>query len=252
MADAKIPAGAGDVPVYLATPSVPGPWPGVVVIHDAMGMGQDVRNQADWLASEGYLAAAPDLFSWSRRPACLRSVFADIKRRAGRAFDEVEAVRGWLAAQPGCSGQVGVIGFCMGGAFALLLAPDRGFAAASVNYGTVPKDAQSLLTGACPIVGSFGGRDLTLRGAAGRLERALAAAGVPHDVKEYPQAGHGFLNDHQSAGDPIPLMVKALGPLMRYAPHDASAQDARQRILGFFATHLAAGGSLAPEAADAQ
>jgi carboxymethylenebutenolidase len=109
---------------------------------------------------------------------------------------------------------------------------------ASVNYGAVPKDAGSLLAGACPIVGSFGGRDLTLRGAAARLDSALAATGVAHDVKEYPAAGHGFLNDHERAGGRIPFMIKISGPLTRYGPHEESAKDARSRIVGFFATHL--------------
>jgi len=76
----------------------------------------------------------------------------------------------------------------MGGAFALLLAPGRGFTVSSVNYGNVPKDVDKLLASACPIVGSYGAKDPTLRGAAARLEQALIANGVDHDVKEYPDA----------------------------------------------------------------
>jgi carboxymethylenebutenolidase len=105
-----------------------------------------------------------------------------------------------------------------------------------VNYGAVPKDAETLLAEACPIVGSYGAKDPTLRRAPDRLERALRVNGVDHDVKVYPNAGHAFLNDHDPAE--VPRWALVMGKLSKSDYHEPSARDARRRIISFFDTHL--------------
>ena len=221
-----------DVKAHLAVPPVgAGPWPGVVVLHESLGLTDDIREHTDRLAAAGYLAVAPDLFSDGGARKCLVATFRAQMSGKGKAFDDIEAARTYLGGHEDCTGRVGVIGFCLGGGFALLTAA-RGFDAAADNYGHLPKDLDATLQGACPIVASYGGRDKTLRGTAAELEAGLRRAGVEHDVKEYPDAGHSFLNRHN---------LGPAGPLLRVAGigyHSPSAEDAWARILGFFDAQL--------------
>jgi carboxymethylenebutenolidase len=232
MPDITVPGGASapELRAHLAVPpTAPGPWPGVVVVHEIFGLNADIREQAARLAAAGFLALAVDLFSAGGPVRCIRSVFRSLSRGTGPAIDDIEAARAHLAVHADCTGRVGVIGFCMGGGFALLTAA-RGFDAAAANYGIVPDE--DALRGACPVVGSYGARDPELRGAAQKLETRLRAVGVEHDVKEYPGAGHSFLN-RPNLGPAAPLLrVAGVGY------HGPSAEDAWGRILRFFDEHL--------------
>ncbi|WP_299039725.1 dienelactone hydrolase family protein [uncultured Pseudokineococcus sp.] len=239
--------GGSTMPAYLSTPVAtqrdPGPWPGVVVVHDAFGMSDDMRDQADWLAAAGHVALLPDLYSrdgrtqgWGRVP-CVARTMQQLGRGEGPAFERLESARAALAQRDDCTGTVGVIGFCMGGGFALLLAGRPGWSAASVNYGILPDDDAALdaaVQGACPVVASFGGADRLLAGAAARVEGALSRAGVPHDVREYDGVQHGFITRTADTSPLVPVMRRVMGVSH---DHEASA-DARRRILGFFDEHL--------------
>ncbi|WP_249009801.1 dienelactone hydrolase family protein [Conexibacter sp. DBS9H8] len=225
------PAPGRELGAYLAQPRGAGPFPGVVVIMDALGLSDDIRVQADRLAAAGYLAFAPDLYS-GRGLRCVMATLSASRSGTGEAYADIEAARVWLADRADCTGKIGIIGFCMGGGFALLCAPRFPFQAASVNYGEVPADAAQRLAGACPVVASYGARDRSLPGRAARLETALQAVGVPHDVKEYPEAGHSFMNR---------ISTGPFGPLMRMVGFNyehAAAEDAWRRIDDFFEAHL--------------
>ena len=230
----------GATSAYLAVPvgssrslGSSGPWPGVVVIHEAFGLNADIRGHADRLAALGYLALAPDLNDGKPWLRCIRGMIRQLRARSGPAFHTLDACRAWLTERPDCTGKTGVIGFCLGGGFALLCAPRGEFTAAAVNYGEVPSDAEAVLAGSCPIVASYGGRDPMGPAHPQRLEAALTALAVPHDVKVYPQAGHSFMS-------PKPAALAPLTALARLKYDKEAAEDAWQRVFAFFGQYLRA------------
>jgi carboxymethylenebutenolidase len=217
----------------IAVPDGTGPWPAVVMVHEIFGIDEAMRSQITRLAEAGYVVLMPDLFSRGGARKCLTATFRALTHGTGQAFDDIEAATELLRQRTDTTAKVGVIGFCMGGGFALLLA-SRGYDASAINYGMLPTDLDTALDGACPIIGSFGAKDRQLAGAAARLEATLSEKNITRDVKEYPNAGHAFMNPNQ-AGGPF------FGPLLRVSgakPNPEAAADAWQRIERFFAKHL--------------
>ncbi|MDR7082661.1 carboxymethylenebutenolidase [Arthrobacter ginsengisoli] len=223
---------------YLAEPAGNGPFPAVLMIHEAFGLNDISRRQADRLARAGYLTLAVDLFSDGGARRCLVSTMRSLMSGTGKAFTDLAAAQAWLERSGRTNGKMGVIGFCMGGGFALLIAKD-GFDAAAVNYGRLPKNPEEALLGACPVVGNFGKADRTLPGEAAKLETVLDGLGIEHDVKEFDGAGHAFMNDAE--GGPRPL--RPLFRVMGVKPDPDAAAEAWQRIEDHFARHLVEGPS---------
>lgn len=218
---------------YLAVPDGRGPWPGVVVIHDVGGLSLDIRRACDRLAAAGFIALAPNLIGDGNRIRCVRAMAHALRSGTGRTIDEIIAARDELVARADCTGTVGSIGFCTGGGFCLLLAPRGVFDATAPNYGNWPQDSDAL-TNSCPVVASYGARDPSLRGHAARLEGVLTAGGVIHDVKEYTDVGHSFMNDWRDA--PWRLRIFEHIPGFRFS--EPAAADAWRRIIEFFDEHL--------------
>jgi carboxymethylenebutenolidase len=219
----------------LGVPEGEGPWPGVVMMHEAFGIDDEMRKQIAHLASLGYLALMPNLFTEGGFRRCISATMRALSSGTGRAYADIESARQTLLADPRSTGKVGAIGFCMGGGFALMTV-DTGFDAAAVNYGMLPRDLDTALENACPIVSSYGGRDGSLKNATAKLDAALTRQGIPHDSKEYPAAGHSFLNEAPSG----PAILRPLVRVMNLGPEPESAKDAWQRIDAFFGEHLSA------------
>jgi carboxymethylenebutenolidase len=220
----------------LSLPDGEAPHPGVVVLHESFGLNDDIRRIAARFAAAGYAALAPDLYSHGTRIVCLSRVMLDMTSGSvAREVADIHAAREALAARPELDSQrIAVAGFCQGGGFALVAGTKPGFSAAAVNYGVVPSD-RSQLDGVCPVVASYGARDRVFgRKMAERLERHLAALGVPRDVKTYEQAGHSFFSQVDGwqgwlARVPTPMAVG----------YDAqAAEDGWRRMLAFFEEHV--------------
>ena len=234
-------SGSYPLTAYLARPDGDGPWPGVVMVHEAFGLDDVMLRLADRIAAAGYLTLAVDLYSAGGARRCLVSTMRAMIKGEGRAFADIETGRQWLLDSPDCTGKLGVIGFCMGGGFALVVAgrgfdsAESGYEVAAVNYGQLPKDLDATLSNACPIVASYGARDRTMKGATTKLDSFLTKADVAHDVKEYASAGHAFLNDAEVGPRVLRPILKAVTGM---GPDPIAAADAWQRIEAFFADHL--------------
>jgi carboxymethylenebutenolidase len=214
--------GRDQLQAFWAAPDSGGPFPGVLVIHEISGLNDNIRTITRRLAGEGYVALAVDLFSGRNRAVCLARVFYGILIRplANGTVAEVQSGLNRLRRHPKVDPErTGVIGFCMGGSYALQLAcVDDEMRAASVFYAQNPRPL-SALAEACPIAGSYPGEDFTARAGA-ELEARLEAYEVEYDIKTYPGARHSFFNSQGGAYDA------------------AAADDAWRRTMAFFEVHM--------------
>jgi carboxymethylenebutenolidase len=217
------------MPAYVSRPNTPAPVPGVLLIYEMFGMNDEMARIADELASEQYAVMLPDIFSRGSWFSCVRKAMSELKSGTGRGIQDLIDARNWLTQKNYVdSGRVAVMGLCMGGGFALLLGKTGLFRVSAPFYGQVPLS----MAGTCPVVGSYGGKDW-LAADAERLAKELDVRRIPHDMKIYPDAGHGFMNR------PANGFVKIMGKLSRkmgYQP-DAAA-DAKKRLVAFLKEHL--------------
>jgi carboxymethylenebutenolidase len=175
-----IPSGASTIGGYLALPEGAGPHPAVVVIHEAFGLTDNIREIARRFADHGYAALAVDLFSGRNRVLCMARLMTAMLRVAPDRFGirDLSAALGYLSTVPTIdAARLGAIGFCLGGGLAIAWAcTDDRLQAIAPFYGTNPRPFKAVAR-LCPVVGSYPGRDFTA--ASGRrLDEALDGYGT--------------------------------------------------------------------------
>jgi carboxymethylenebutenolidase len=234
-------AGGDQVNGYLAVPASAGPHPGIVVIHEAGGLGEHIRDVVNRFANLGYAALGVDLYTREGGPPPMDDMQAVMKRlfamSDATALGDLEGAADLLRAREDTNSKVGCIGFCMGGRYALLFAcaSDRLDAAvdcwggfsdrATFEEHTTPERPTPPLELAdelhCPLLGAVGAEDQNPSPELARQLRERAQkSGQEIQVDVYEGAGHAFFADYRPSYRPAP------------------AAELWERIVPFLARHL--------------
>lgn len=206
---------------FLAKPSSPGSYPGVVMIHEWWGLNDNIRNEAQRLAQHGYVVLAVDLYHQrsAQTPEEARELVG--------SFDQEQGVRNMLAAMDHLLevekvSKVASMGWCFGGGQSLQLTLNANDLDATVIfYGRLVTDKEKLRVIDWPVLGIFASEDQGIPVATVReFESALNELGVKNDIYIYDGTDHAFANP---SGD-------------RYNPE--AAEDAWGKTLEFLDENL--------------
>jgi carboxymethylenebutenolidase len=224
----------GTMETYEARPKDGAARPAIIVLMEAFGLNEHIKDVTERIAREAYVAIAPDLYHCEPE----RIVpYSELQKAIGimnrlqdpKVMSDVGAVISHLQAQNYVkAGSIGVTGFCMGGRYTFLTAAhhNKDIKAAVAFYGGgIPMGDPSPLsrTGEinCPIYLFFGAKDpLIPQDEVAKVNKALMDQRKSFTMEVYPEAGHGFFcNERQSY-------------------HAGSAKDAWEKFKSFFARHL--------------
>jgi carboxymethylenebutenolidase len=229
----ELPVGDAQMGLYVAEPE--GDAKGaIVVLQEAFGVNEHMRDVTDRFAAEGYLAVAPHLYHRSGSPELgyedMTEVIPFIMQLTVTDLEaDLEASFAYLKERGFEGSKVGVIGYCMGGSVAFLAACYWELGAAVSYYGggitqgrfQMPPLIDLAPTLQTPWIGFFGDADESIPvDQVEGLREAAKRAKVPTDITRYAEANHGFNCDARSSY------------------HEASAKDALAKTLAFFESNL--------------
>jgi carboxymethylenebutenolidase len=204
-----------NVHTFVVYPEVKHKAPVVLVIHEIFGMTDWVRSVADQLASDGYIAIAPDLLSGMGPKGGGSDEFADTQAamKAVSSLDpdqitaDLNAVADYAKKLPASNGKLAVVGFCWGGGQSFRFATNRkDLSAAFVFYGPPPKEVTSITA---PVYGFYAGNDARISSTVPTTEDEMKKAGKKYEAVIYEGAGHGFMRAGEDPNNTNPANKKA-------------------------------------------
>jgi carboxymethylenebutenolidase len=218
-------AGGDQINGYLARPSAPGGHAAMIVIHEAGGLGEHIRDVVNRFANLGYVALGPDLFTREGGPPPrddLRTLMARLfSMPDARVIGDLDGAVDLLCAREDATGKVGCIGFCMGGRYTLLYACSRRRLDVAVDCwggmidSATPEERSTAtrptppleLVGhlGCPLYAAIGAEDHNPSPEVGtRLREALSKTPYETEVDVYEGAAHAFFADYRPSYRPGP------------------------------------------------
>ena len=210
---------------YLATPAS-GSGPGVVVIQEWWGLVDHIKDVADRLAAEGFVALAPDFYDGQTTTSPDDAGKLMMALEINGAEKKLRGAIDYVLSREETSGdRVGSVGFCMGGQLSLYAACVNPKVGACIDfYGIHPNVQPDLGRLQAPVLGFFAEKDgFVTPEVARKLESDLVAAGKRAEITVFDGADHAFFND------------------TRPVYHEAYAKECWDRMLAFYREHLAPG-----------
>jgi carboxymethylenebutenolidase len=181
---------------YLAVPTTPGPHAAVILVHEWDGLNDRVRQVADAMAAEGYVALAADLYSGKLGSSTQENtaLMEAANKNPSRMIENLNAAAKFLRDGPEVTGKIAVMGWCFGGGVALNYGIEgEQHDATAIFYGRLVTDPARLAKLRHPVYGTFGGKDQGIPVAqVNEFATALRNAGVKNDIHVYDEMEHGF------------------------------------------------------------